>query len=249
LVIADLLPRRLACRTSAGHATGVKGEIPQGRDEGAPLTPGAPALREVTPPREGAYRQAMDHAAETPILAVYASDAVPTLIKAQILSFMRIEWADGYSGKQQFRDEIWPEGRAIDTVHFVLEQRGLVIAHAGVLSTAITHAENRFTVGAPTGLFTFPNFRRLGHGLDVLRAATEHIEQTGVDVGLTTSRVPELYEKAGWQPIRGSQLTYGPAGSPKRADETVLMLFLSEEAKAHRESFEATDIYVGTGSW
>jgi hypothetical protein len=49
-------------------------------------------------------------------------------VKAQILAFMRIEWTGGYGGEQQFRDEVWPEGEADNTVHFVLEARGFVIS-------------------------------------------------------------------------------------------------------------------------
>jgi hypothetical protein len=52
----------------------------------------------------------------------------PPLVKAQILAFMRIEWTGGYGGEQQFRDEVWPEGEADNTVHFVLEARGFVIS-------------------------------------------------------------------------------------------------------------------------
>ena len=153
-------------------------------------------------------------------ISIYASEALPPLVKAQVLSFMRIEWADGYRGNQQWRDEVWPEGQAKNTSHVVLEERGLVMSHAGIVWKTIHHIGEEFSVGGMTGVFTFPNFKGQGHGIRAVRAASELIRRSGADLGLTSSSVPAFYERAGWQTMPGTRVMYGnpahPNPSPNR---------------------------------
>jgi len=164
---------------------------------------------------------------------------------------MRIEWTGGYVGEHQFRDEVWPEGASADTVHFVLEERGFVIAQAGVVWKQVNHEGVTYSTGGLTGVLTFPDFRGRGHGSRVVEAATQYIAERGADIGLTTSD-PELrgfYARAGWTPLDGATVVYGDPDASRALDEVVLMLFLSDKGKEGRASFESGEIYVGANTW
>jgi GNAT superfamily N-acetyltransferase len=182
---------------------------------------------------------------------MYPSRELPPLVKAQILAFMRIEWTAGYAGEQQFRDEVWPEGEADNTVHFVLEERGLVIAQAGVVSKTVSHDGVTYRTGGLTGVLTFPDFRRRGYGTLVVAAATQHIAEEGVDIGLTTCNpvLRSFYARAGWIPLPNTAVVFGDPESPLADDELVLMLFVSEKGKRGRPSFEGRRVYVGANTW
>jgi GNAT superfamily N-acetyltransferase len=182
-------------------------------------------------------------------LSIYRSSDLPWLVKCQIHSFMRIEWTGGYTGEQQFRDEVWPEGEAQSTVHFVLEERGFVISHAGVVWKRIEHDGENYETGGLTGVLTFPDFRRRGYGTQVIEAATRYIVEKGVDIGLTTSHLRLFYTRMGWIPMEMTNIMHGDPTSPTVVDELVLMLFLSEKGKEGRRTFEDRPIYVGANSW
>lgn len=186
-----------------------------------------------------------------PKLSMYRSRDLPPLVKAQILAFMRIEWTGGYSGEQQFRDEVWPEGEADNTVHFVLEERGFVISQAGVVWKTITPDGVTYKTGGLTGVLTFPDFARRGHGTRVVEAATKYIAEAGADIGLTTCEpaLRSFYARAGWLPLPNTTLLFGDVASPVAVDELVLMLFVSEKAKRGRQSFEGRQVYVGANTW
>jgi aminoglycoside 2'-N-acetyltransferase I len=186
-----------------------------------------------------------------PTLSSYRSRDLPPLVKAQILAFMRIAWTGGYSGEQQFRDEVWPEGEADNTVHFVLEERGLVISQAGVVRKTVVHDGVAYETGGLTGVLTFPDFARKGHGTRVVEAATRYIAEVGADIGLTTCdrALRSFYARAGWIPLPDTTVVFGDARSPEVEDELVLMLFSSEKGKNGRRSFEGRQIYVGPNTW
>jgi aminoglycoside 2'-N-acetyltransferase I len=186
-----------------------------------------------------------------PTLSMFRSRELPPLAKAQILAFMRIEWTAGYSGEQQFRDEVWPEGEADNTVHFVLEERGLVISQAGVVWKTVVHDGVAYATGGLTGVLTFPDFARKGFGTQVVEAATRHIAEAGADIGLSTCqpRLRSFYERAGWTPLPDATVVFGDARSPTAPNELVLMLFVSDKGRNGRQSFEAQQIYVGPRSW
>jgi GNAT superfamily N-acetyltransferase len=182
---------------------------------------------------------------------MYRSRDLPPLVKAQLLAFMRIEWSGGYTGEQQFRDEVWPEGEGNNTVHFVLEERGFVISQAGVVWKAVTHDGVTYKAGGLTGVLTFPDFARRGFGTRVVEAATEYIAEVGADIGLTSCEphLRSFYARAGWTPLTDTALLFGDPGSPVVVDELVLMLFVSEKGKKGRQSFEGRQVYVGAATW
>jgi aminoglycoside 2'-N-acetyltransferase I len=186
-----------------------------------------------------------------PTLSMYPSRDLPPLVKAQILAFMRIEWTGGYTGDQQFRDEVWPEGEADRTVHFVLEERGFVISQAGVVWKTITHDGVTYQTGGLTGVLTFPDFARRGYGIWVVEAATKYIAEAGADIGLTTCEptLRSFYAQAGWIPLTNTALVFGDLNGPLVLDELVLMLFVSEKGKQGRRSFEGQQVYVGANTW
>jgi aminoglycoside 2'-N-acetyltransferase I len=186
-----------------------------------------------------------------PRLSQYRSRELPPLVRAQILAFMRIEWTGGYVGEKQFRDEVWPEGAADETVHFVLEERAFVIAQAGVVRKHIRHEGTAYVTGGLTGVLTFPDFRGKGHGRRVVEAATHYIGELDADIGLTTAEpaLRAFYTRAGWTALDRATVLYGDPTDPCVVDELVLMLFLSDKGRHGRRSFEEGQIYVGADTW
>ena len=186
-----------------------------------------------------------------PKLSQYRSRDLPPLVKAQILAFMRIEWAGGYSGERQFRDEVWPDGEADNTLHFVLEERGLVISQAGVVWKTVVHDGVSYKTGGLTGALTFPDFARMGYGTRVVEAATKYIAEAGADIGLAICDLAlrSFYARAGWTALPNATVVFGDLRSPEVEDELVLMLFVSEKGKNGRQSFEGRQIYVGPSTW
>ena len=181
----------------------------------------------------------------------YPTANLPSALRCQLLSLMRAEWPEGYSGARQFRDEVSPEGESENTVHLVIEERGFLVAHAGVVWRNVEHGARSWVTGGLTGVLTFPDFRHLGFGTQVVEAATRHMKELGADIGLATCD-PELrsfYERAGWTPMEGAILAYGDADTPRQVDELVIMAFLGRDAQGRRAAFEGQSIFVGKHPW
>lgn len=112
----------------------------------------------------------------------YSDDALPAGLKWQILSFLRIVFPDGFVGADRYRDQITqPKYRPH---HLLYVANDLVVSHVEVVHRQIEHAGATYRACAPTGVLTFPSFRREGWGGKLVRLAADRIEASGVDLGL-----------------------------------------------------------------
>ena len=182
-----------------------------------------------------------------PTQFVYNESEIPPQIKWQIISFLRVQWPDGFVGKNQYRNWISPEYQ--HPFHFVLMENDLLVSFVGVVWKNLDHAGETYKTYGLSGVFTYPSFRKKGYGLQLVKSARDYIEKQDGDIVLFTSTQKGFYEKAGFIKLEGVKLLEGARNNAVVHDEPVFVLFLSEKGKAHRNDFETKPIYFGENTW
>lgn len=179
---------------------------------------------------------------------LFASQDVPAHLKCQILSFVRIEWPELFSGDHRLRD--WTSKPDLHPVTLLLEEEGVLISRVEVVWDVLRHAGEAYKTYGLSGVFTYPVFRKQGCGLQLVRSARDYIEQQGdADIVLLHSTLKGFYEQAGFERMDSLVTLIGDPQNPERSDETGFMLFLSEKGKRGRVSFEKEPVYVGESIW
>ena len=179
---------------------------------------------------------------------MFESQDLPERFKCQILSFVRIEWLELFSGNFRLRD--WTTKQEMHPVSFLFEEEGVLISHLEVVWKVLLHTGEAYQAYGLTGVFTYPAFRRQGYGLQLVQSAKDYIEQRGdADIVIFHSTVKGFYEKAGFEPMNSMVTLVGDPHNPERSDETGFMLFLSEKGKRGRKSFEKGPFYFGEKTW
>ncbi len=93
----------------------------------------------------------------------FASQDVPERFQCQILSFVRIEWPELFSGDLRLRD--WTTKPELHPVTFLLEEEGVLISRLEVVWDILHHVGEDYTTYGLSGVFTYPAFRKQGYGL------------------------------------------------------------------------------------
>ena len=178
----------------------------------------------------------------------YESQHVPERFHCQILSFVRIEWPELFSGEHRFRD--WTSRPELHPVTFLLEEGGVLISRLEVVWDVLQHAGETYTTYGLSGVLTYPAFRKQGYALQLVHSARNYIEQQGdADIVLFHSTLKGFYEQAGFERIESLVTLVGDSRSPQRSHETAFMLFVSEKGKRGRHSFENEPVYIGESIW
>jgi GNAT superfamily N-acetyltransferase len=178
----------------------------------------------------------------------YASQDVPERFQCQILSFVRIEWPELFSGNRRLR--AWTSKPELHPVTFLLEEEGVLMSRLEVVWDVLHHAGEAYKTYGLSGMFTYPAFRKQGYGLHLVQSAKDYIEQRGdADIVLFHSTLKGFYEQAGFERMERLVTLVGDPQNPERSDETGFMLFLSEKGKQGRSSFEKGSVYVGESIW
>lgn len=179
---------------------------------------------------------------------LYESQAVPENLKCQILSFVRIEWPELFSGERRLRD--WTSKPELQPITLLIEEEGVLISRLEVVWDVLHYEGEEYKTYALSGVFTYPAFRKQGYGLHLVQLAKDYIEQQGdADIVLFHSTLKGFYEQAGFERMESLVTLIGDTQNPKRSDETGFMLFLSEKGKRGRNSFEKGPIYIGESIW
>ncbi len=180
---------------------------------------------------------------------VYPSGEIPAHLKWQILSFLRIEWPDGFTGPNRLRD--WISREEDHPISFMLVEKDILISHAEVVWKYLEHAGETYKVYGLAGVFTYPAFRRQGYGTRVVALATAYIDRSDADVGIvfTQPHLKEFYSRNGWLPMEKTVVLIGSKRDPAVSDQLVLMRFLSEKGKKGRTSLETVPVYFGEDAW
>ena len=72
----------------------------------------------------------------------FASQDVPEKLKCQILSFVRIEWPELFSGENRLRD--WTSRPELHPVTFLIEEDGVLISRLEVVWDVLRHAGEEY---------------------------------------------------------------------------------------------------------
>lgn len=178
----------------------------------------------------------------------YPASELPIEIGCQISGFVRLVWLSHLRGEDRFWTRHDPTS---NTQHFVVVERGVLISHAGVIQREIAHLGESYRLMGLSGVFTYPDFRGEGYGTQVVEAATQYIRASGVDIGMlfTGLDLDPFYLPIGWERLRREGIHFGDPAQPQFDDSHLMMLYLSDKAKARRDDFEAGELYVGKGLW
>ena len=178
----------------------------------------------------------------------FESPLVPESFKCQILSFVRIEWPELFSGDHRLRD--WTSKPELHPVTLLIEEEGVLISRLEVVWDVLLHADIVYMTYGLSGVFTYPAFRQKGYGLQLIESAKDYIAQRGdADLVLFHSTLKGFYEKAGFERMERLVTLVGDPDHPEKSDETGFMLFLSEKGKQGKPSFEQSPVYIGETIW
>jgi GNAT superfamily N-acetyltransferase len=180
---------------------------------------------------------------------VYPQSQLPAHLKWQILSFLRIEWPDGFVRQNRLRD--WISREENYPLSFVLVENNILISHTQVVWKYLEHAGEIYKVYSLTGVFTYPAFRKQGYGRQVVALATAYIDASDADVGMVHTHPPtkEFYSMNGWIPMEKAVTLIGSKQNPIASEQILLMRFLSEKGKTGRATFESIPLYFGEDIW
>jgi GNAT superfamily N-acetyltransferase len=182
-------------------------------------------------------------------LQTFADDELPAELKCQILCAHRIEWPGGYVGENRLRD--WVQRPRFHPRHFLLVERGILVSYVGVVWKLLEHGGETYKTYGLSGVYTYPAFRREGHGRRLVDAATAFIRTSDADIGLfmCKPRNVRFYAAAGWIPMPRTALFGGPRSAPYPSGEVTLTGFFSEKGKRGRVSFETGPIFFDDDLW
>lgn len=176
---------------------------------------------------------------------------LPESLKWQALSFLRMEYPLGFTGRNRLRD--WVTCEEDHPIYIMLVEKGILISHANIVWKFLAHAGVVYKAYGLTGVFTYPSFRGEGHGSRVVEAGTRSILQSDADVAMLfcDESLKRFYARHGWIPMEGSVSYTGEGDRLARVnDETLMMLFISPKGQQGRPSFEHEPIhFVSEYTW
>ncbi len=146
---------------------------------------------------------------------------------------MRVEWPFVFTGPGRLISETYPP--ELDPVHFAASEGDALISYAAILRLTLAHAGANYAAYGFGNMFTFPPYRREGHGQRVLECATAYIRNSDVDIAILfcDAHLETFYARCGWEAIR-SPTYVGPAEAQHEHPASKMMLFLSEKGQAQR---------------
>jgi hypothetical protein len=181
-------------------------------------------------------------------LLVYPQADLPPQMHCQVLTFLRVEWPDGFVGENRLRN--WITRIEHHPLSFLMVEDGLVISHAQVVWKYLEHCGETYKIYGLTGVFTFPSFRGQGYGQRTISAATKYIANMDADVGMfhCSPHLEPFYAQASWIPIHGAVTLIGSRADPVQVDELMMMQFFTEKGRRGRESFERMPVFFDEDS-
>lgn len=179
-------------------------------------------------------------------LLTFTSAEFPDSLKWQVVSFLRVQWPDGFTGENHLRD--WVTREDDHPIHIVLVEQRLLISHTNVVWRYLDHDGETYKAYGLTGVFTFPSFRGQGYGSQVIAAGTTYIQRSEADIALLycDASLRNLYARLGWIPMDTSISYIGTEEQPELVDDEILMmLFLSAKGQRGISAFETRPIHFG----
>ncbi len=182
----------------------------------------------------------------------YTPEAMPDLVKYQILSFMRTEWPQGFTGR--WRGRRWISRPEFNPVHFVMLDQEFVIGHAERLWRTWQHNDTSYSVYGISALFVYPDYQGEGYGRRLVQAITQDcMQQPDADLGMLWCEpaLRDFYVGCGWEPMDNTVTLLGDSleQAEEHHDEMLFMRFFSGRARAQQGEFEDAHLYFGWTTW
>ena len=178
-------------------------------------------------------------------LLTYTSADLPESLKWQALSFLRVQYPDGFRNENRLRD--WITKEEDHPIHIVLVEQELLISHTNVVWKHLDHDGVTYNTYGLTGVFTYPSFRGQGYGSKVVAAGTDYILRSDADIAMLycEASLVNFYARHDWVKMDKSVSYIEENGQSVRvADEILMMLFISPKGRRSREIFEHKPIYL-----
>ena len=121
-----------------------------------------------------------------------------------------------FDDPEPFTEEDWEH--ALGGVHFILDEDGMVVAHASVVERELHAGDHRLRTGYVEAVATRKDFQRRGHGSMVMRAVGEYIDQE-FPLGALDTGVTAFYERLGWEEWKGPTFVRTESGLVRTAED------------------------------
>ncbi len=183
-------------------------------------------------------------------LVHYSSEALPPDLAGQFRAlYQQVFMGDEADDEDPIFELPYAPGRRLE--HFMVVEQGILISQADVSERVITHRGESYTLRGIGEVMTNPNFRRAGHAQRAVAAASDYIRTTDADIGMlfTMPELESFYGSSGWVTVNTQGISFGDPDQPRFDDAYVMMLILSDKAKAQRADFQHDPIYVGHLLW
>jgi predicted acetyltransferase len=161
----------------------------------------------------------------------------------KFIHLLNTVWPNKFSHDQ----EIHPI--ALSPVSFFLCREQQVISYCVALSKEIVHEGNTYKISGLHCVCTHPLYRKQRYASQVVKKATEFIENSSIDIGLFSCE-PELlsfYKNYGWLPAYKVHIVSGKHSGSLSNDHfgkiTLIRLF-SKKAIEHKNAFSDTTIHL-----
>jgi GNAT superfamily N-acetyltransferase len=176
-------------------------------------------------------------------LTIHPQKDFPGTYKWQALAFMRCVWPSIFQGDILYLSETYPPEP--DTMHFVVAEGDVLLSYAAVLKQGLAHNDQKYTAAGFGNMLTFPPYRKQGHGRQALRAATDFIHKSDVDVAILycDASLESYYASEGWA-VTPSPTRVGRPDQYSAYEPSRMMLFVSTRGQAAKKDFESLPVYV-----
>jgi GNAT superfamily N-acetyltransferase len=185
-----------------------------------------------------------------PELKTFPKHLVPRDIAIQIRSYYRIQWPHVLPRSATLWS--YSPDNPLRPINFVLMEGEALVSHTEANWREIELDGQKLICGGLSGVFTYPAWRGSGLAKDVVRAATERINQSDADLAIlfTGPRLRNFYIECGWTPMDTARILFGDAANPQQ-DKTgqIMMLFPSAKGRALQQRLLSEPLYVGPVTW
>ena len=138
---------------------------------------------------------------EYPVQIFRPQEGLPPETGAQIFALANAIWPPSPGKEGPTLSQTLARWKQWESTHFVItgqnEGPAEVLAHALLFRRDVFTVRGPLGVGALATVCVHPEFRGRGWGVDVVRAAFQHLPELDVPVSLFQTGVPSFYEKLG----------------------------------------------------
>ena len=138
------------------------------------------------------------------------------LSSAEIAALRDLLWSAFAAADESFEEHDWEH--AIGGTHVLLEEDGLIVAHASVVERAIHIGEKSLRTGYVEAVATAPDRQGRGLGTLVMREMGRIIHD-GYQLGVLGTGVHRFYERLGWRTWPGEAYVRTPSGRERTPEE------------------------------